>query len=70
MKLILKYVFLILIVSGCTNVVNYNENEEYFTRTNDIVYFKGLPFTGIAESKNQNGKQDWKETYWDVFNSI
>ena len=62
-KFFLKYVFLILIVSGCTNVVNYDDNKEYFTKTNDIVYFKGLPFTGVTESSNQKGKQNWKEAF-------
>ena len=63
MKLFLKFMLLILIISGCTNVVNYDDNKEYFTKTNDIVYFKGLPFTGVTESSNQKGKQNWKEAF-------
>jgi hypothetical protein len=64
-KLFLKYVFLILIISGCTNVVNYDDNKEYFTDSNEIQYYKGSPFTGIAESYNEAGQLNFRIKFKD-----
>jgi len=65
MKLILKYVFLILIISSCTNVVNYDDNKEYFTDSNEIQYYKGSPFTGGAESYNEAGQLNFRIKFKD-----
>ena len=56
---------LILLITSCTQTINYNENEEYFSEINSILYYKGSPFTGVAEGNFNNSVLNFKMTYKD-----
>ena len=46
----LLYLLSILLITSCTQTIDYFENDEYFSITNDILYYKGSPFTGVVEN--------------------
>ena len=52
-----------LLIFSCTQTINFNENEEYFTEVKEIKYYKGSPFTGVVESYYENGQLWVKATY-------
>ena len=59
------YILLLLLIISCPQTINFNENEEYFTETNKITYYKGSPFTGVVERYYDNGQLWVKTTYKD-----
>ena len=52
----LLYLSLLLVITSCTQNIDYRENEEYFSETNGILYYKGSPFTGFNQFYYSNGE--------------
>ena len=52
----LLYLLSILLITSCTQTIDYFENDEYFSITNDILYYKGSPFTGVVENYFEKNK--------------
>lgn len=59
----LIYLSLLLLIFSCTQNIDYRENEEYFSETKGILYYKGSPFTGFTQFYYKNGEFSKRISY-------